>query len=59
MSFEFAEVCRFVAAVAADVRQKLTRFVKRLFAPVQPVMQCHQLALDLQGVGRTNASLID
>lgn len=51
--FSFGDACRFVAALAADVKKALTGYVKRLFPKILVnLKKPHQLVLELDAIAQ-------
>lgn len=51
--FSFGDACRFVAALAADVKKALTNYVKAFFAKSAPAgRKPHQLVLELDSIAQ-------
>lgn len=52
-AFDFGAACRFVAALAADVKKALQGFVKGFFRKDAPaVKRPHQLVLELDAIAK-------
>lgn len=50
--FDFGDACRFVAALANDVKKTLATWVKRLFARPDTSKKPHQLVLELDSIAQ-------